>query len=51
MSRLIGFPLRAATPGDYDLVMKVKDEFSGKTLELHEPFSVSPVPPAAPVGP
>ncbi|HVQ30242.1 MAG TPA: VWA domain-containing protein [Vicinamibacteria bacterium] len=51
LSRLIGFPLRAATPGDYDLVMKVKDEFSGKTLELHEPFSVSAVPPVAPVGP
>ena len=51
LSRLIGFPLRAATPGDYDLVLRLRDEFSGKTLELHEPFSVSPAPPVPPVGP
>jgi VWFA-related protein len=41
LSRVIGFSLDAATPGDYELLMRVKDELSGKTLELHEPFSVS----------
>ena len=49
VSRLIGFPLEAATPGDYELVLRFKDELSGRTLELREPFSVSaplPAPPA-----
>jgi hypothetical protein len=49
LSRLIGFSLEAATPGDYELVLRVKDELSGKALELREPFTVSeplPAPPA-----
>jgi hypothetical protein len=50
LSRMIGFSLEDATPGDYEIVMRVKDELSGKSLELHEPFSVtaltSPVPAA-----
>ena len=49
LSRLIGFSLEAATPGDYELLLRIKDELSGKALELHEPFSVSaplPAPPA-----
>jgi VWFA-related protein len=41
LSRVIGFSLDAAAPGDYELLMRVKDELSGKTLELHEPFRVS----------
>ncbi len=53
VSRMIGFSLEDATPGDYEIVMRVKDELSGKSLELHEPFSVTapltPVP-AAPSG-
>ena len=44
LSRLIGFSLEGATPGDYELLMRLKDEFSGKTLELREPFSVSALP-------
>jgi len=50
LSRMIGFSLEDAAPGDYEIVMRVKDELSGKSLELHEPFSVtaptSPVPAA-----
>jgi VWFA-related protein len=53
LSRMIGFSLENAAPGDYEIVMRVKDELSGRSLELHEPFSVtaplSPVP-AAPSG-
>lgn len=41
LSRLVGFSLEAATPGDYEIVLRFKDELSGKTLELHESFSVS----------
>ena len=52
LSRLIGFSLEGATPGDYEMVLRFKDELSGKTLELHEPFSVTaPLPaPQAPNG-
>jgi VWFA-related protein len=41
LSRIIGFPLKAAPPGDYELKMTVKDELSGKTVEVREPFTVS----------
>ncbi|PYQ19471.1 MAG: hypothetical protein DMF79_12520, partial [Acidobacteria bacterium] len=48
LSRMIGFSLGDATPGDYEIVMRVKDELSGKSLELHEPFSVTAPPASAP---
>ena len=48
LSRMIGFSLGVATPGDYEIVMRVKDELSGKSLELHEPFSVTAPPASAP---
>jgi VWFA-related protein len=41
LSRMIGFSLGDAAPGDYEIVMRVKDELSGRSLELHEPFSVT----------
>ena len=47
LSRMIGFSLDGAAPGDYEISMRVKDELSGKSLELHEPFSVTA--PSAPV--
>ena len=40
LSRMIGFSLGGAAPGDYEIVMRVRDELSGQSLELHEPFSV-----------
>jgi hypothetical protein len=40
LSRIIGFPLEVAPPGDYELVMSVKDELSGQTINLREPFTV-----------
>src|SRR5262249_40772673 len=40
LSRLIGTPLEGAGPGDYEVVLSVKDELNGKTVEVHEPFRV-----------
>jgi hypothetical protein len=38
--RFHGISLAAAEPGPYELVLTVKDEITGKTLESHEPFNV-----------
>ena len=38
---MIGFSLDGADAGDYEIVMRFKDELSGQSLELHEPFSVT----------
>jgi VWFA-related protein len=40
LSRIVGSPLGNAAPGDYELVLSFKDEVSGKTLEVKEPFTV-----------
>ncbi len=40
LSRLVGFSLESASPGEYELLMKVRDEFSGETRVLREPFRV-----------
>jgi hypothetical protein len=50
VSRVIGFSLESAPPGDYELLMRVKDELSGRTVVLHEPFRVSPALAPAPGG-
>jgi VWFA-related protein len=41
LSRMLGFSLEDAAPGDYEMVMYFKDELAGKTLEIKEPFTVS----------
>lgn len=55
LSRMIGFSLEAASPGAYELLLRVRDEFSGTRLESRESFQVipspPPAPPAAPTGP
>ena len=38
--RLNGIALRGAVPGEYDLVLTVKDELSGNTVEVREPFEI-----------
>jgi hypothetical protein len=48
LTRLFGFRLLDATPGDYDIYMTLQDTLAGKTLEVHEPFRV--VPGAPPTG-
>jgi VWFA-related protein len=40
LSRLVGAPLRGATPGEYELVLRLRDELAGKDLEVREPFTV-----------
>jgi len=40
LSRIIGTPLGNAAPGEYELVLSFKDQVSGKTLEVREPFTV-----------
>jgi VWFA-related protein len=55
--RLHGISLAGAQPGEYDLVLRVRDQISGKRLEVREPFLIaagnarsaagSPPPPSA----
>jgi hypothetical protein len=49
LSRLFGFGLDDATPGDYEMVMTFEDQLSGNKIEVREPFKVTdplPEPPA-----
>ena len=39
--RLHGINLLGAEPGDYELVLKVRDSLAGRDLEVHEPFSIA----------
>jgi hypothetical protein len=39
--RLNGVFLQDAPPGDYDLVLAVRDEIAGQRVELREPFAVA----------
>jgi hypothetical protein len=41
VSRMIGFSLAGAEPGEYVLVLRVKDELTGRTLEKRESFRVT----------
>ncbi|HVO11712.1 MAG TPA: VWA domain-containing protein [Vicinamibacteria bacterium] len=41
ISRMIGFSLAGAPPGQYVLKLRVRDEFSGETIERSEPFTVT----------
>jgi VWFA-related protein len=42
LSRVSGFSLKGAPLGSYELVMSVRDELAGRSLELREPFKVVP---------
>jgi hypothetical protein len=44
--RLVGTKLEDTAPGDYEMVLSLKDEIGGTALEVREPFSVT----AAPAG-
>ena len=50
LTRLFGFHLADAAPGDYEIFMTLQDELAGKTLELHEPFKVVAAAPAPAAG-
>ena len=38
--RLNGIALRGAVPGEYELVLTVKDELAGQSVEVREPFEI-----------
>jgi VWFA-related protein len=44
VARLFGFPLSEVAPGDYEMIITIKDEVSGKTKELREAFRVVAAP-------
>jgi VWFA-related protein len=44
LMRLVGARLETSMPGDYEMVLSLKDEVAGKALEVREPFSVTPPP-------
>lgn len=48
--RVFGFGLGDAEPGDYEIVMSLRDEIAGGIIERHEPFRVVPAPPAQTAG-
>jgi hypothetical protein len=37
---MIGIPLDGVTPGDYELVLKVRDDLLGRSQELVEPLQI-----------
>ena len=41
LMRLVGARLQDSAPGEYEMVLHLKDEIAGKDLELREPFSVT----------
>jgi hypothetical protein len=40
VSRMVGTRLNAVPPGNYIFELSVKDELSGKRLEIKEPFTI-----------
>jgi VWFA-related protein len=53
VTRMFGFRLTDTPPGDYEIVMSLRDDVAGQSIELKEPFKVvEPLPasamPAAP---
>jgi hypothetical protein len=47
LSRIVGSPLEGLEPGDYEVVLGLRDELAEKTVEIVEPFSVVPARAAA----
>ncbi|HUG54070.1 MAG TPA: VWA domain-containing protein [Vicinamibacteria bacterium] len=47
LSRIVGTQLPPEATGDLEFVLSVKDEITGKTLEVKEPFTVAGPPAAA----
>lgn len=40
LSRMVGTSLRGVSPGDYEIVVDLKDEIADKSLEVREPFTL-----------
>ena len=41
LMRFHGIELAGATPGEYELVLRARDEITGRTVEAREPFEVA----------
>jgi VWFA-related protein len=48
ISRELPISLEGVPPGDYEIVLAVKDLVSGQAVEVRDPFTVSTPPPASP---
>ena len=46
VTRLFGFRLKDAPLGDYEMLMTIRDELAGQSMEIREPFTVVPPLPA-----
>jgi hypothetical protein len=42
VTRLFGFRLTDAPPGAYEILMTIRDELAGQSMEFVEPFTVGP---------
>jgi VWFA-related protein len=42
VTRLFGFRLTDALPGDYEILMTIRDELAGQSMEFRESFTVGP---------
>jgi len=51
LSRLVGTVLEGYEPGAYEFVLNIKDEVTGKSLQVREPFAVVPPPAASTAAP
>jgi VWFA-related protein len=40
LSRMVGMRLEGITPGDYELILNLKDELNGKVLQVREPLKI-----------
>ena len=43
LTRFHGIMLAGAAPGDYELVLRARDEIAGRTVEVREPFQIGEV--------
>jgi VWFA-related protein len=46
LARLGGVPLKGMPPGRYELVLSLRDDVSGRSMDVREPFSIEPEPAA-----
>ena len=40
LSRMVGTKIEGVAPGEYEWILNLKDELSGKLLQIREPFRV-----------
>jgi hypothetical protein len=40
LSRIVGFQLEKDEPGEYELILQIRDALSGRAIEQHEPFTI-----------